>query len=155
MTRATRLARALALLPVILAGAGCQPNPRTEIGAVAEAALAELQRTSPGHPFCVERTIAPWQTAIAARRRDPPAPPGFAGLYDSHVFRGGGGLKGAAVGAAIVRGGAGCVDLRGPLIDGDKAMVEVHLPGIGWNVWLHRVAGDWRVVMTTTSSYSG
>jgi hypothetical protein len=88
-------------------------------------------------------------------RIDPPPPPGFAPLLVPGVFRGGGGIKGATVAGVAVRGGAGCFDLRGPLVKGDRAMVEVHLPGLGWNVWLRRTDGDWRVVMTTTSRYPG
>lgn len=142
------------LLAIGLLLAGCQPNPRNEISAIAAAALTEVQRTSPGQAPCVQRTIMPWQAAAEARRHDPPPPPGFAPLYADGVFRGGGGLKGAAVGGVAVRGGAGCLDLRGPLVAGDRAMIEVHQRGTGLNLWLRRTDGDWRVVMTTTSAYA-
>lgn len=138
---------------VSVALAGCQPNPRAEIGAIAEAALGEVWRTAPGQRLCADRTIAPWQPAAAARRHDPPAPPGYASLYDDGIFRGGGGLKGAAVGGVTLRGGPGCLDLRGPIVSGDRAMIEVRQRAIGLNVWLRRTDGDWRVVMTTTSTY--
>lgn len=148
-----RAARRIGVAAAVAALAGCQPNPRSEIGDVARPALAELARTSADRHLCVDRTIAPWQPAAEARRIDPPPPPGFERLYAPGVFRGGGGLKEARVGDVTVGGSPDCLDLRGPLIAGDLAMIEVHLPGTGWNVWMRRVAGDWRVVMTTTSRY--
>lgn len=142
------------LLVAAAAMAGCQPNPRNEIAAVAAAGLAEVRRTAPGQPLCVARTIAPWQPAGQVGRQDPPAPPGFAALYGAGVFRGGGGLKGGSAGGVAVSGRAGCLALHGPLIAGDRAMLEVDVPSIGQNLWMRRIDGDWRVVMTTTSSYS-
>ena len=71
------------------------------------------------------------------------------------MFRGGGGVKGADVAGVAVRDGRGCFQLRGPVVAGDRAMLEVHLPGIGWNLWERRTDADWRVVMTTTSVYPG
>lgn len=133
--------------------AGCQPNPRNEIAAVAQAAMAQAVADAPGKRLCVEREIAPWQPAAATGRIDTPAPPGFATLRAEGRFRGGGGLKGDEVAGVAVRSGPGCFALRGPVIAGDRAMIEVHLPGIGWNVWEKRTDGDWRVVMTTTSVY--
>lgn len=138
---------------VVVASCERQPNPRNEIGAIAEAALTEVQRTAPGQALCVDRTIAPWRAATEAHRRDPPPPPGYEPLYSGSVFRGGGGLKGAAVGGVTVRGGVGCLDLRGPLVSGEHAMIEVHQAATGLNLWLQRTGGDWRVVMTTTSVY--
>lgn len=132
---------------------GCTPNPRNEIPAIVSAAMGEAQKDAPGKRLCVERTIAPWQSVAEAHRIDPPAPPGFDALYATGVYRGGGALKGDRVATVAVHGGAGCFTLRGPLIAGDQAMLEVYLPGIGWNVWLKRTAPDWRVVMTTTSQY--
>ena len=143
----------IAALMGCIAIAGCQPNPRTEIAAIAEAALAEVSRTAPGQALCVERTIVPWRPAAELMRKDPSPPPGYEGLYGPGVFRGGGGIKGDVVGAMAVRSGASCFDLRGPLVAGDRAMLEVHLPGTGFNLWLRRTDGDWRVVTTTTSVY--
>ena len=115
--------------------------------------MAQAVSDAPGKRLCVERAIASWQPAAAARRLDPPAPPGFAPLLNAPEFRGGGGLKGGEVAGVRIGAGNGCFQLRGPLIAGDHAMLEVHLPGIGWNVWARRTDGDWRVVMTTTSVY--
>ena len=145
----------LALGAGVTALASCTPNPRNEIAGIAQAAMAEATKDAPGKRLCVARAIGTWRPAAIDRRIDPPAPPGFAQLLREGVFRGGGGLKGAAVGSVAVRSGAGCFDLRGPLIDGDRAMLEVHVARVGWNVWLHKVDGDWRVVMTTTSVYPG
>ena len=153
MTTGWRRGCGLAVCVIALAGCERQPNPRNEIAAIAEAALTEVQRTAPGQALCVDRTIAPWQTAADAHRHDPPAPPGYDALYGDGVFRGGGGLKEASVGGVAVRGGSGCLDLRGPLVSGDQAMIEVHQAATGLNLWLQRTGGDWRVVMTTTSTY--
>ena len=133
--------------------AGCTPNPRNEIPAIVAAAMREAVEQAPGKPLCVERIIGRWQTAREVMRLDTPAPPGFEDLRAERGFHGGGGIKGAAVGGVAVRSGQECFDLRGPVIAGDRAMIEAHLPGIGWNLWLRRADGDWRVVMTTTSTY--
>ena len=133
--------------------AGCVPNPRNEIGPIAEAAMTQIVADAAGQPVCVDRVIAPWQPSSEVRRIDPPAPPGFADLMTPGGFRGGGGIKGDQVGGARISAAAGCLDLRGPLVSGDRAMIEIHLPGVGQNLWLRRIAGDWRVVMTTTSEY--
>lgn len=138
---------------LLLLLAGCQANPRNEIAAVADAALAEVKRTAPAQALCVDRVIPPWQPAAQARRHDPPAPPGDELLYAPGVFRGGGGLKGASVGGVRVGVGTGCLTLRGPLIAGDRAMVEVDQAGTALNLWLRRADGDWRVTMTTTGVY--
>lgn len=140
------------LLPA-LALAGCQPNPRNEISAIAQAALEDVVRTSPGQASCVARTIAPWRPPAEARRYDTPAPPGMAELYGAGVFRGGGGLKSASVGGLPVAGGTGCLVLSGPLVRGDHAMLEMRLETTSLNSWLKRTDGDWRVVMTTASVY--
>ncbi|MGI4731669.1 MAG: hypothetical protein ACRYFW_07980 [Janthinobacterium lividum] len=136
----------------VMLATGCSPNPRNEMPAIAAAALADMASTDPGRHLCVGRTIAPWRPAAEAGRYDPPAPPGYAGLYDTG-FRGGGGLKGASVGGVPVSGRPGCIDLRGPLVSGDRAMVEAHLGDASLNDWLKRTDGDWRVVMTTSSTY--
>lgn len=141
------------VLAIAALAAGCVPNPRNEIAAVAEAAMREAVREAPGKALCVDRVITRWQPATKVRRIDPPPPPGFADLLAEGVFRGGGGLKGDAIGGVAIRGGAGCYDLRGPVISGNRAMIEVHIPGVGWNVWMRRTQADWRVVMTTTSVY--
>lgn len=141
---------------VLVAGvmlATCRPNPRNEIGAIAQAAMAQAVADAPGKRLCVARAIAPWQPATAAHRVDPPAPPGFAPLLAAGVFRGGGGLKGADVAGVAVRERPECFHLHGPLVAGNRAMIEVRVPGVGWNVWLRRTEADWRVVMTTTSVY--
>ncbi len=146
------MTRRAALLAGVMLVAGCSPNPRGEITAIAAAALADMASTDSGRHLCVQRTIAPWRPAAEARRYDPPAPPGFGPLFAAG-FHGGGGLKGASVGGVPVGGGAGCVDLRGPLVSGDRAMIEAHLGEAGLNNWLRRTDGDWRVVMTTSSVY--
>jgi hypothetical protein len=151
--RAGRLLPARAAALACLA-AGCQPNPRSEIEAIATAGLAALRQSAPAEPPCVGRTIAPWQPPSQGRRPDPSAPPGFAGLYAPGVFRGGGGLKGAAIGGVAVSGRPGCIDLRGPLIDGDRAMLEAAAAPMARNLWLRRTDGQWRVVATTLSRYS-
>lgn len=142
---------------VLVALSACRPNPRNEIGEIAGAAMAEVARTArsqgPGEQLCVDRVIAPWQPAGVSRRVDPPAPPGYADLYAPDTFRGGGGIKGETIGGVRVGTSAECYDLRGPLVNGDRAMIEVHLPGVGLNVWQRRTGGVWRVVTTTTSSY--
>jgi hypothetical protein len=146
--------RGVAIL--VLAGAAlaaCQPNPRNEIAGVAQAAMAQAVADAPGKALCVERAVAPWRPAAQVRRIDTPAPPGFASLRGEGVFRGGGGLRGDEVAGVAVRGGMECFQLRGPLVAGDRAMLEVGQPGIGWNVWLRKTQADWRVVMTTTSVY--
>lgn len=144
---------AIVLVLASVALAACRPNPRNEIAGVAEAAMAQAVADAPGKQLCVERAIARWQPAAAAHRVDTPAPPGFAPLRGEQVFRGGGGLKGDDVAGVIVRSGRECFRLRGPLVAGDRAMLEVRQPGIGWNVWLRKTERDWRVVMTTTSVY--
>ena len=131
----------------------CKPNPRNEIAGVAQAAMAQAVADAPGKPLCVERAVAPWRPAAQVKRIDTPAPPGFASLRAEGVFRGGGGLRGDEVAGVVVRGGEECFHLRGPLVAGDRAMLEVGQPGIGWNVWLRKTQADWRVVMTTTSVY--
>lgn len=136
-----------------MALAGCQPNPRNEIAAIVEATMAQAVADAPGKRLCVERAIAPWRPAKNANRVDTPAPPGFAWLRGDQAFRGGGGVKGDNVAGVAVREGANCFQLRGPLIAGEQAMMEVGQPGFGWNVWLRRTEADWRVVMTTTSVY--
>ena len=133
--------------------AGCSDNPRTQIQPIVEAAMVSMTIDAPGRSLCVDRTIALWQPNDEVKRIDTPTPPGFEDLRREGVFRGGGGIKGDMVGPARVGSGAGCFDLRGPLIDGDRAMVEVHLPGIGHNIWLRRTGPDWRAVMSTTSEY--
>ena len=142
----------LALVAGLALATGCSPNPRNEIPDIAAAALADMARTDPGRHLCVQRTIAAWQPAVEAGRYDPPAPPGLGELYAA-PFRGGGGLKGASAGGVPIGSGAGCLDLRGPLVSGDRAMIEAHLGDAGLNNWLRRTDGDWRVVMTTSSSY--
>ena len=129
--------------------AGCQPNPRNEIAAVARAALAEAARKTP----CVDRTISQWQPATTARRVDTTAPSGFDDLRADHAFRGGGALSGSRIAGVAIRGGAGCIDLRGPVIDGDRALIELHLAPVSRNAWLRKVDGNWRVVATTRSYY--
>lgn len=133
--------------------AGCQPNPRNEIGAVAAAALLEVKQTAPAQAPCVQRVIMPWRPAREAHRHDPPAPPGYEPLYAPGTFRGGGGLKGAMAGGVGVGGGPDCLALRGPLIADDRAMLEVDQAATALNLWLRRIDGDWRVTMTTTSIY--
>ena len=142
-------------IPVILllAAAGCRPNPRNEIHAVTDAALTSAVAETRDKGLCVHRAIAPWRPAGEARRVDTPAPPGFAPLRIVGVFRGGGALKGKQVGGVRVAEEGICLDLRGPLIAGDRAMVELHSAPAGWNLWLRKTDGDWRVVMTTTSAY--
>lgn len=142
---------AAALLLVMLAG--CTPNPRAEIPAIVAAAMREAVEDAPDKPLCVDRFVAPWQPAETAGRVDTPAPPGFEPLRARGVFRGGGGIKGEETGGVAIRSGASCFALRGPLVSGDMAMIEVGQPGIGWNVWLRRQSGGWRAVMTTTSLY--
>ena len=133
--------------------AGCTVNPRNEIAAIAEATLAEVARTAPGQRLCVDRTVTPWSPASEARRVDPPAPPGFSALFAPGVFRGGGGLAGSRIGGVAISGKPGCFDLRGPVVSGDRALMEVHLPGTGWNGWLRKHDGRWRVAAVTTSYY--
>lgn len=151
------MARNVAALVVLLAASACQPNPRNEIAQIADVAMAEVARTANARvfsaPLCVDRIIPPWQPAQHARRIDPPAPPGFADLYAPDTFRGGGGVRGAIVGGILVASRPECFTLYGPLIRGDRAMIEVHLPGTGLNVWQRRTGGVWRVVTTTTSVY--
>ncbi|MBW6522351.1 hypothetical protein KZ810_02470 [Sphingomonas sp. RHCKR47] len=147
--------RAAAGLITLLAVSACQPNPRNEIAAIADVAMEEVARTAPGQKLCVDRVIAPWQPAADVRRVDPPAPPGYADLYARGAFRGGGGISGTTVGGVPVGAAPSCFDLRGPLVSGDRAMIEVHLPGTGLNVWERRTDGVWRVVTTTTSVYPG
>lgn len=147
--------RAAAGLIVLLAASACQPNPRNEIAAIADAAMEEVARTAPGQKLCVDRVIAPWQPADQMRRVDPPAPPGYTDLYAQGTFRGGGGIKDSTIGGVPIGTAAACFDLRGPLVSGDRAMIEVHLPGTGLNVWERRTDGVWRVVTTTTSVYPG
>lgn len=151
--------RAAAGLIVLLTASACQPNPRNEIAAIADAAMEEVARTANAKvfsaPLCVDRVIAPWEPAQYSLRIDPPAPPGFADLYAPDTFRGGGGVKGALVGGIPVAARPECLSLFGPLIRGDRAMIEVHLPGTGLNVWERRTDGVWRVVTTTTSVYPG
>lgn len=142
---------------MLLAASACQPNPRNEIAQIADVAMEEVARTANAQvfsaPLCVDRVITPWQPAHYARRIDPPAPPGFADLYAPDSFRGGGGVKGAIVGGIPVATRPECFALFGPLIRGDRAMIEVHVPGIGFNIWERRTDGVWRVVTTTTSDY--
>ncbi|WP_174297148.1 hypothetical protein, partial [Sphingomonas bacterium] len=71
--RVSRLLPVPTLLPALVL-AGCQPNPRNEIAAIAEAGMADVARTSPGQAACVERTIAPWRPPTEAGRYDPPTP---------------------------------------------------------------------------------
>ena len=148
-----RRTRCLTIYVVSTFLSACTPNPRSEIAAIATAAMEEAVKDAPGKRLCVDRTLVPWQPPGKVQRVDPPAPPGFEGLYRAPAYRGGGALKGDGVGGVAIRSGGGCLDLRGPLIVGDRAMIEVHLPGVGWNVWERRTDGDWRVVMTTTSQY--
>ena len=140
---------------LLLAVAGCRPNPRNEIAAVADAALTSAVAETRNPDLCVHRAISPWRPAAEARRVDTPAPPGFEPLRAAGVFRGGGALKGAQAGGVRVAEGAGCLDLRGPLVAGDRAMVELQQGPSGWNLWLRKTDGDWRMVMTTTSAYPG
>lgn len=147
--------RAAAAGAIVLAAAACQPNPRNEITAIAGVAMEEVARTAQGRRLCVDRVIAPWRPAVEAGRVDPPAPPGYGDLYDRGTFRGGGGIKGDAVGGVRVGTSAECYDLRGPLVKGDRAMIEVHHTDIGFNVWQRRTDGVWRVATVTTSVYAG
>lgn len=151
MTDAWRGLSGAAAAALLMLGA-CRANPRNEVPAVADAALTEVSRTAPGERLCVDRIISPWRPAGEVQWSDPPPPPGFENLSRA-AFRGGGGLKGASVGGMAIGAGRDCFDLRGPLVDGDRAMVEVHRPGTGFNLWLQRTDGDWRVVTTTTSVY--
>lgn len=144
---------AAVVLIVLAAVSACQPNPRNEIADIASVAMEEVARTAPGQALCVDRVIATWQPAAMSRRIDPPAPPGYADLYAPGTFHGGGGVKGATLGGVPIGTAPSCFDLRGPLVKGDRAMIEVHLPGTGLNVWERRTGGVWRVVTTTTSVY--
>ena len=152
MIAAWRSPSAATVAAILLSVCACRPNPRNDIPILADTALDEVSRTAPGQRLCVDRVVAPWRPAAETGRTDPPPPPG----YDSVLragFRGGGGLKGATAGGMTI-GGSGCFDLRGPLVDRDRAMVEVHQADTGLNVWLQRTDGDWRVVTTTTSVYA-
>jgi len=134
---------------------GCSSNPDVKTTAIAAAALTELARTLPWQRLCAERDVAPWTPAVEINRIDPPPPPGFAPLLTSGGSRGGGALIGDTVGTVPIRNGADCFDLRGPLVIDDRAMMEVHLPGIGWNAWMMRRDDRWVVVMVTSSVYPG
>jgi len=134
---------------------GCSPGPDVETTAIAAAALTELARTLPGQRLCTEREVVPWTPTDEINRIDPPPPPGFAPLLTSGRARGGGALIGDTVGTVPIRNGADCFDLRGPLVIDDRAMMEVHLPGIGWNAWMMRRNDRWVVVMVTSSVYPG
>ena len=146
--------RAAAGLVVLLAASACQPNPRNEIAAIAGVAMEEVARTAQGQRLCVDRVIAPWQPAAKVRRVDPPPPPGYENFYDAPSFLGGGGIKGASIGGVAVGTSVECFDLRGPVVIGDRAMIEVHHADIGFNVWQRRTDGVWRVVTVTTSVYA-
>ena len=146
-------ARAAGLI-ALAAVSACSPNPRNEIAAIAGGAMEEVARTARGQRLCVDRVIAPWQPAAVSRRIDPPAPPGFEKLYAAGTFRGGGGIKGDAIGSVRVGTSAGCFDLRGPLVSGDHAMIEVHRADTGFNVWQRRTDGVWRIAVVTTSVYA-
>lgn len=146
-------ARAAGLI-ALAAVSACSPNPRNEIPAIAGVAMEEVARTAQGQRLCVDRVIAPWQPAAVSRRIDPPAPPGFEELYAAGTFRGGGGIKGNAIGGVRVGTRDGCYDLRGPLVKGDHAMIEVHHADTGFNVWQRRTDGVWRVAAVTTSVYA-
>lgn len=146
-------ARAAGLI-ALAAVSACSPNPRNEIAEIASVAMEEVARTARGQRLCVDRVIAPWQPATVSRRIDPPAPPGFDKLYAAGTFRGGGGIKGDAVGGVRVGTSAGCFDLRGPLVSGNRAMIEVHHDNTGFNVWQRRTDGVWRVAAVTTSVYA-
>ncbi|WP_375270146.1 hypothetical protein [Sphingomonas sp.] len=145
-----RAAAAIALATLV----ACRPNPRNEIAEIAGVAMEEVARTAQGRPLCVDRVIAPWQEASASRRVDPPAPPGYGDLYAAGTFRGGGGIKGDAIGGVRVGTSAACFDLRGPLVKDERAMIEVHHADIGFNVWQRRTDGVWRVAAVTTSVYA-
>lgn len=149
------MGRRAAGLIVLVAASACQPNPRNEIAQIAGVAMEEVARTAPGQSLCVDRVIAAWQPAAMSRRVDPPAPPGYADLYAPGTFQGGGGVKGATLGGVPIDAKPWCFDLRGPLVKGDRGMIEVQLPGTGLNVWQRRTDGVWRVVTTTTSVYPG
>ncbi len=146
--------RGAAGLVLLVAMSACQPNPRNEIAAIAGVAMEEVARTAQGQRLCVDRVIAPWQPATTARRVDPPAPPGYDDFYTSPSFLGGGGIKGASIGGIAVGTSTGCFDLRGPVVIGDRAMIEVHHADTGFNVWQRRTDGVWRVVTVTTRVYA-
>ena len=124
---------------MLLAGvvlAGCVPNPRNEIPAVLAAAVAELAEKQTA-PSCVEREV---RRLAATTAED--APSGFSDLLASR-FRGGGGIKGAAVAGVPIRHHPTCHQLYGPVIADDRALVRAEAVGEQVDVWLRRSDERW------------
>ena len=133
-------------LAIVVSATGCSPNPRTELPDVIAAMALSLAQDS-GTATCVERLVVRWSPSDRMPDRQPP--PGFANLTKVATFRGGGGIGGPSVGGVAIGGSTGCVRLRGPVIDGNRAMVAAERSSRVAAYWLRKRQDAWTVVGRT------
>ncbi len=116
---------------------------------VIAAVAASLARDG-GAGTCIERLVVRWSpSATGDRASEGKPPPGFADLTKVASFLGGGGIGGESVGGVTIGGSAGCVRLRGPVIDRDRAIVAAERSSLVAAYWLRKREGEWNVVGRT------
>lgn len=137
------------MLTAMLLAASCSPNPRREMPDVIAAVAASFAHDG-GAGTCIERLVVRWSPSDGGdHMAETKPPPGFVDLTKVAPFLGGGGIGGASVSGVTIGGSVGCVRLRGPVIDRDRAMVAAERSSMLAGYWLRKRQGAWVVVGRT------